>query len=91
MPEVEPFDVFFSSHTLEHLYSEDVEALINWLSTRAKYLLLIAPMGRKSTPLSPKRPLHIMDKGSLWMAEKLKEVGFKSVWETHRWFGWFKR
>jgi 2-polyprenyl-3-methyl-5-hydroxy-6-metoxy-1,4-benzoquinol methylase len=91
MPEVEPFDVFVCSHTLEHLYSEDVEALVNWLSPRAKYLLLIAPLGRKSTPISPRRPLHILDKGSLWLAEILKEAGFKSVWETHRWFGWFKR
>ena len=91
MPDVKPFDVFMCSHTLEHLYSEDVESLVKWLSPRAKHLIMIAPMGRHSTPISQKREVHILDKGYLWLGEILIDAGFKSVWETHKWFGWFQK
>lgn len=91
MDDVQPFDVFLSSHTIEHIYPEDVEALVDWLSPRAKYLIVAAPMGRLSTQQSKKQYMHIMNEGYIWMSDVLHKHGFKSIWETGRWFGWFKK
>lgn len=95
MDDVKPFDVFVASHVLEHMHPEEIQALAQWLSLRAKYLILIAPLGvlatSSSTPEHTKRSGHILTKGSIWVSDVLLSFGFKPVWQTTKWFGWFKK
>ena len=86
MDEVAPFHVFVASHVLEHLYPEDVVALVEWLQNRAKILVLVAPLKPNLTPLNEG---HIFPRGHLWVSDIIQSHGFKPVWETGRWFGWF--
>lgn len=86
--EVPKFDIFMASHTFEHLYADEVKMLATWLRDHCKYLLIVAPLGRKgssTTVLS-----HVLEKGSLWLRDVLESVGFHVVWETGRYWGWYE-
>lgn len=82
------FDVFVSSHTLEHLYSDEVEKLVKWLSKRTRYVAICVPLRPDQGRIHAD---HILDKGSDWMVKLFNDNGFKLIWEIKGWFGWFKR
>jgi hypothetical protein len=82
------FDVFVSSHTIEHLYSDEVEALARWLPSHARFLALCVPLRPDHGRLHAD---HILDKGSDWLVSLLEQWGFSLVWQVKGWFGWFKR
>ena len=82
------YDVFVSSHLLEHLYPEDIIALFEWLNGRVKYLVQVAPLGLTSTPV---KDGHIFPDGCKWVSEVIQSNGFTPVWEMGRWFGWFMK
>ena len=82
------FDTFVSSHTIEHLYSDEVESLARWLSKRARFLVLCVPLRPDHGRLHAD---HILDKGSDWLVKLLEDCGFSLVWQIKGWFGWFKK
>ena len=82
------FDVFVSSHTLEHLYSDEVEKLVAWLSSHAKYAVVCVPLRPDKTAVGAN---HILDKGFIWLRELFVRAGFRIIWDTGRYFGWYEK
>lgn len=79
------FDVFVSSHTIEHLFPDELQRLAEWLSDQARYVVLAVP--------SPHivQGQHVLGKSSEWIKEQFKDNGFRLVWEVGGWFGWFSK
>ena len=80
------FDIFVSSHTIEHLFSSEVEKLIQWLNGKCKHAVLCIPLRRTMGDL---KGWHVLDRGYEWVTQKLLENKFKQVWSCGGWFGWF--
>jgi hypothetical protein len=83
---LDSFDIFVSSHTLEHLYAEEIEHLTEWLSRKTRYVIVSAPLLKDRGIVKGN---HVLDKGSTWLKETLKENGFSLIWNCGQWFGWF--
>jgi predicted SAM-dependent methyltransferase len=83
---LDSFDVFVSSHTLEHLYAEEIEQLTEWLSRKTRYVIVSVPLLKDRGIVKGN---HVLDKGSVWLKRTLKENGFSLIWDCGQWFGWF--
>jgi len=81
------FDVFVSSHTIEHLYADEVEQLIHWLSGRCRHVVLCVPLRRGVGDL---KGWHVLKPGYEWLTRLMVESGFHPIWTCGGWFGWFQ-
>lgn len=81
------FDVFVSSHVIEHLYPKEIIKLAEWLDKHAQQAIIVAPIGIHTTPTNDDG--HILEKGSLWLRDVLECNGFNLTWEAGRYCGWY--
>jgi hypothetical protein len=86
LSEVEPFDVFVSSHTLEHLYDDEAEQLFSWLKGKCSHVILYVPLRMYKSDVKGR---HVLTKGYRWVNQQLEQSGFRRVWSCGGWFGWF--
>ena len=81
------FDVFVSSHTIEHLFAEEAKQLFQWLKGKCRHAVLCIPLRRLQGDL---KGWHVLEEGYEWVMEQMMLNGFKPVWTCGGWFGWFQ-
>ena len=80
------FDIFVSSHTLEHLYPDEIKKLAVWLEKHTRFLVFCLPA---AWSYSRVHHHHVNPKGIEWLRDLLLATGFRLVFHTAHYFGWY--